>query len=140
MARKKVVSEQRRMPSASKQEVEGALFRGSLAGFLMDRRVTLSMAEEVLAEARDFLRIQDSTDDERLRPLVRYIEQQRKRVQIPVGPRLVGERCRYKVQRNNQRRTSFTHIPLSTLEVDGEPFEHIDVAFEADRIIITRAK
>lgn len=116
--------------------------RGHLIGLLQEKRVSLAMAQDALAETRAFLSgsgapIPDT--DERLQPLVRHIESELKRVTPAKGtqrePRRIGQTVRYTAQTNPKRKAKYVHTPLSTLELDGQKLEQIDMTFVGDQPI-----
>lgn len=130
----KVAAGESSRPRATKQEVLSAFMNGQLTGLFAHRRVSLSMAEEMLEQARTLLgAIPD--DDPRIKPLVKFVENR------TVGRR-ANKTVRYKAQRSTQRRTPYLgNLPL---DIFGEDVEHVSAHFEVRRgkarIVIERCE
>ena len=134
----------KRAPWADKNEVLAALMRSSFVGLLIKKRVSVSTAQEAFDAAVSVLGIEEATasDDERLKPLAKYLARERARGERRAdrGVRHTGETVIYKAQRGSGRtkkRRPFVVVPLSTLEGSGG-IDEVKVLFEKDRIIIMR--
>lgn len=141
-------------PVASRPEVQAAILNGHLTGLLQKKRVTLGVAEDSLAGVRLFLaNTKDLKEAERLVPdsdariaqLVKMINTLRRQVRPASSmlreTKVIGQTLRYKAQRNKQRSDPYLHLPLGTIQREGEVMEFVDVFLkDEDTIIVKRVK
>lgn len=127
-------------PSASASEVQAALLNGTFTSLILDKRISIEIAEGVATMMRAFLRLESGQEDERLKPLEAYLERERARVltgdQLWRPPQ-VGQTRRYPLRTTASKskdpsryRRAFIQIPVGLYD-DGT-LEAIDVKFEAD--------
>lgn len=139
-------------PVASRPEVQAAVLQGHLTGLLKKRRVPLSVAVDTLAGVRLFLAntddLEEATkaipdDDARIATLVKHIQSLRNHVRNASSmlreTKALGQTIRYKALRNKQRKDAYLHLPLGTIEREGETLKYVYVhLLDEDTIIVKR--
>ena len=140
MARRTRVRKAEGRPSAKKRDVLDAVRNGTLGSLLIKKKVSLNVAIEVRDEYAKFLYFGDVERlkaDPRFDGLLRHIATQTNAA--TPRQRRIGEKQKYKVQHNQQRKTSYIVVPVETLkENDDDELSVVEVSFEKGRIVLVK--